>query len=88
MYEDGKKRDDEPFLPAIPLRFLAVIFDLGMSDINVQKVNQTLPALEGAFEASLTRVAIYTYSGTEVGRMADFGAAGGKRFLDAVRSIN
>jgi VWFA-related protein len=50
-----------------------------MSDINVQKVNQTFPALEGAF-SQFDEVAIYTYSGT-VGKMTDFGAVG-KR-LDA-----
>ena len=57
----------------------AVVFDLGMPDLNVQKVNQTFPALEGAF-SQFDEVAIYTYS-TTVGRMADFGAVG-KR-LDA-----
>ena len=57
-----------------------MIFDLGMPDVNVQKVNQTFPALEGAF-SQFDEVAIYTYS-TTVGRMADFGAVG-KR-LDAV----
>ena len=51
-----------------------------MADIAVQKVNQTLPALQGAF-SQFDEVAIYTYS-TTVGRMADFGAVG-KR-LDAV----
>jgi VWFA-related protein len=80
VYEDGKKRDMN-FFTSDPLAIsAAVIFDLGMADINVQKVNQTLPALEGAF-SQFDEVAIYTYSGT-VGRMADFGAVG-KR-LDAV----
>jgi VWFA-related protein len=80
VYEDGKKRTMN-FFTSDPLAIsAAVIFDLGMSDINVQKVNQTLPALEGAF-SQFDEVAIYTYSGT-VGRMADFGAVG-KR-LDAV----
>ncbi len=50
---------------------------------NLQKVNQTLPALEGAF-SQFDEVAIYTYSGT-VRKNGDFGAVG-KR-LDAV-SIN
>jgi len=80
VYEDGKKRNMN-FFTSDPLAIsAAVIFDLGMADINVQKVNQTLPALEGAF-SQFDEVAIYTYSGT-VGRMADFGAVG-KR-LDAV----
>jgi len=80
VYEDGKKRNMN-FFTSDPLAIsAAVIFDLGMADINVQRVNQTFPALEGAF-SQFDEVAIYTYSGT-VGRMADFGAVG-KR-LDAV----
>jgi VWFA-related protein len=80
IYEDGKKRAMN-FFTSDPLSIsAAVILDLGMADVAVQKVNQTLPALEGAF-SQFDEVAIYTYS-TTVGRMADFGAAG-KR-LDAV----
>lgn len=80
VYEDGKQRTMN-FFTSDPLAIsAAVVFDLGMSDINVQRVNQTFPALEGAF-SQFDEVAIYTYSGT-VGRMADFGAVG-KR-LDAV----
>jgi hypothetical protein len=70
VYEDGKKRTMN-FFTSDPLAIsAAVVFDLGMSDINVQKVNQTFPALEGAF-SQFDEVAIYTYSGT-VGRMAAF----------------
>ncbi len=80
VYEDGNKRALN-FFTSDPLAIsAAVVFDLGMPDINVQKVNQTFPALEGAF-SQFDEVAIYTYS-TTVGRMADFGAVG-KR-LDAV----
>jgi VWFA-related protein len=80
VYEDGKKRTMN-FFTSDPLAIsAAVVFDLGMADVNVQKVNQTFPALEGAF-SQFDEVAIYTYS-TTVGRMADFGAVG-KR-LDAV----
>jgi VWFA-related protein len=79
VYEDGKKRTMN-FFTSDPLAIsAAVVLDLGMPDINVQKVNQTFPALEGAF-SQFDEVAIYTYS-TTVGRMADFGAVG-KR-LDA-----
>jgi VWFA-related protein len=80
IYEDGKKRTMN-FFTSDPLAIsAAVILDLGMADVAVQKVNQTLPALEGAF-SQFDEVALYTYS-TTVGRMADFGAVG-KR-LDAV----
>ena len=80
VLEDGKKRVLN-FFTSDPLAIsAAVVFDLGMADVNVQRVNQTLPALEGAF-SQFDEVAIYTYS-TTVGRMADFGSVG-KR-LDAV----
>ncbi len=80
IYEDGRKRAMN-FFTSDPLAIsAAVIIDLGMPDIAVQKVNQTIPALEGAF-SQFDEVALYTYS-TTVGRMADFGAVG-KR-LDAV----
>ena len=80
VYEDGNKRVLN-FFTSDPLAIsAAVIFDLGMPDVNVQKVNQTFGALEGAF-SQFDEVAIYSYS-TTVGRMADFGAVG-KR-LDAV----
>lgn len=79
VLEDGKKRTLN-FFTSDPLAIsAAVVLDLGMADINVQKVNQTFPALEGAF-SQFDEVAIYTYS-TTVGRMADFGSVG-KR-LDA-----
>jgi VWFA-related protein len=80
VLEDGKKRVLN-FFTSDPLAIsAAVVFDLGMADVNVQKVNKTFPALEGAF-SQFDEVAIYTYS-TTVGRMADFGSVG-KR-LDAV----
>jgi VWFA-related protein len=80
VFEDGKKRTMN-FFTSDPLAIsAAVVFDLGMADVNVQKVNQTFPALEGAF-SQFDELAVYTYSST-VGRMADFGAVG-KR-LDAV----
>jgi VWFA-related protein len=80
IYEDGKKRTMN-FFTSDPLAIsAAVVFDLGMADVAVQKVNQSLPALEGAF-SQFDEVAIYTYSNTS-GKMADFGAVG-KR-LEAV----
>src|SRR6266536_4997499 len=52
----------------------AVIFDLGMPDSVVQKVNRTFPALEGAF-SQFDEVSLYTYSST-VSKAKDFAAAG------------
>jgi len=80
VYENGKKQVLNFFSSSPFALSTAVVFDLGMSDIAVQKVNQTFPALEGAF-APFDEVAIYTYT-TAVARMADFRAVG--RQLDAV----
>lgn len=76
VYEDGTKQKmnfftSDPF----PLS-AAVIFDLGMPDVAVQKANQTFPALEGAF-SQFDEVSIYTYSGT-VSRVVDFAAVSQK----------
>ncbi len=76
VFEDGVKQKmnfftSDPF----PLS-AAVVFDLGMPDAAVQKVNQTFPALEGAF-SQFDEVAIYTYSST-ASQAADFAAAGRK----------
>jgi VWFA-related protein len=49
---------------------VAIVLDLGMSDTAVQKVNQTFPALVGAF-APYDEVALYTYSST-VSEVSDF----------------
>ena len=80
VYEEGKKQVLN-FFTSDPLAMsAAVIVDLGMPDVAVQKVNRTFPALEGAF-SQFDEVAIYTYSNT-VARAADFSAVG--RRLDAV----
>ena len=51
---------------------VAIVLDLGMPDAVVQKVNQTFPALVGAF-APYDEVALYTYSST-VSEVSDFRA--------------
>jgi VWFA-related protein len=80
VYEEGKKQNLN-FFTSDPLAMsAAVIIDLGMADVAVQKVNRTFPALQGAF-SQFDEVAIYTYSNT-VARAADFSAVG--RRLDAV----
>jgi len=63
---------------------VAVIFDVGMQDVAVQKVNQTFSALEGAF-SQFDEVSLYTYS-TSVSKAADF-AAVGKRLTAALDSL-
>jgi VWFA-related protein len=55
---------------------VAIVLDLGMPDAAVQKINQTFPALVGAF-APYDEVAFYTYSST-VSEVTDFTAASQK----------
>jgi VWFA-related protein len=62
------------FFTADPVALsVAIVLDLGMPDTAVQKVNQTFPALVGAF-APYDEVALYTYSGT-VTDVSDFAGA-------------
>jgi len=73
VYEDGKKQQltfftSDPFELAV-----AIVLDLGMPDAAVQKVNQTYPALIGAF-SPYDEVALYTYSST-VSQVTDFSGA-------------
>jgi VWFA-related protein len=62
----------------------AVIFDLGMSEDALRKVQQTFPALLGAFSA-YDQVAVYTYSDT-VTRVTDFSAIN-QRVTEALNSL-
>ena len=76
VYEDGLKQKLN-FFSSDPLPLsAAVIFDLGMPDTAVQKVNQTFAALEGAF-SQFDEVSVYTYSST-TSKAKDFSAAGQK----------
>jgi VWFA-related protein len=52
----------------------AVIFDTGMADVGLKKVQDTLSALQGAF-SQFDEVGIYTYSST-VSRVSDFTSVG------------
>ena len=87
VYEDGKKQTLNFFTSDPFALSAAVIFDLGMPDVAVQKVNQTFSALEGAF-SHYDEVALYTYSST-VGRVTDFSAVGKKLTgaLDGLKSV-
>lgn len=70
VYENGTKQKLS-FFTADPFALsVAIVLDLGMPDTAVQKVNQTFPALVGAF-APYDEVALYTYSGT-VTEVSDF----------------
>ena len=73
VLENGTKQK-LTFFTADPFALsVAVVLDLGMPDTAVQKVNQTFPALVGAF-APYDEVSLYTYSST-VSQVSDFAAA-------------
>jgi len=70
ILENGKKQTltyftSDPFELSV-----AVVLDIGMADVAVQKVNQTYSALVGAF-SPYDEVALYTYSST-VSQVTDF----------------
>jgi VWFA-related protein len=74
VLENGQKQvlkffTSDPF----PLS-AAVIIDTGMADVGLRKVQETLPALQGAF-TPFDEVAIYTYS-SATGRLNDFTTVG------------
>jgi VWFA-related protein len=73
VMENGAKQKLS-FFTADPFALsVAIVLDLGMSDSAVQKVNQTFPALVGAF-APYDEVSLYTFSST-VSQVSDFTAA-------------
>ncbi len=76
VYEDGvmqplKLFTSDPF----PLS-AAVVLDLGMPDVVMRKVNETLPSLVGAFSA-YDEVALYTF-GSSVEQRLDYSVADAK----------
>jgi len=76
VFENGKKQVLKYFTSDPFALSAAVIIDLGMPDIAVQKVNQTFPALQGAF-SQFDEISLYVYSST-VAQVADFTAVGRK----------
>src|SRR6266851_4487700 len=76
VLENGKKQQ-LTFFTSDPFELsVAIVLDLGMPDVAVQKVNQTFPALVGAF-SPYDEVALYTYSST-VSQVSDFNGASSK----------
>src|SRR5207302_593413 len=59
--ENGKKQTLDFFTSDPFALSAAIIFDLGMRDVDVQKVNQTFPAVQGVF-SPFDEVSIYSYS--------------------------
>jgi VWFA-related protein len=85
---EGGKKQKLNFFTSDPFALsAAVILDLGMKDVDVQKVNHTFPALQGAF-SEFDEVSIYAYSNT-VSQISSWGAAGQKlsETLDDLRPV-
>jgi VWFA-related protein len=74
LIEDGKKQKLNFFTSSAFAVSAAVILDLGMKDVDLQKVNHTFPALEGAF-SEFDELSVYTYGNT-VGQLTGWGAVG------------
>ena len=86
VLEDGKKQQLK-FFSSDPIALsAAIILDVGMPDVAVQKVNQTFTALQGAF-SPYDEVALYTFS-TTVSQVSDFstGAQRLTRVLDQIKT--
>jgi VWFA-related protein len=82
--ENGKKQTLNFFTSDPFALSAAIIFDLGMKDVDVQKVNHTFPALEGVF-SPFDEVSIYSYSNV-VGQLSSWTAAG-ERLSAALASL-
>jgi VWFA-related protein len=74
VLENGKKQTLNFFTSDPFALSAAVIIDLGMKDVDVQKVNHTFSALEGAF-SQFDELSIYAYSNT-VSQLSGWGAVG------------
>jgi VWFA-related protein len=70
VLENGKKQQ-LTFFTSDPFQLsVAIVIDLGMPDVVLQKLDQTFPALVGAF-SPYDEYAVYTYSST-VSQVMDF----------------
>jgi len=83
--ENGKKQALNFFTSDPFALSAAIIFDLGMKDVDVQKVNHTFPALEGVF-SPFDEVSIYSYSNV-VGQISSWTAVG-QRLTDTFERLS
>lgn len=74
MLENGQKQKLNFFTSDPFALSAAVLVDLGMKDVDLQKVSHTFPALEGAF-SEFDELSVYTYSNT-VGQQTGWGSVG------------
>ena len=74
VLENGKKQKLNFFTSSTFAVSAAVVVDLGMKDVDLQKVNHTYAALQGAF-SEFDELSVYTY-GNVVGQLTGWGAVG------------
>jgi VWFA-related protein len=84
VLETGQKQTLEFFTSDAFALSAAVVFDTGMPDVGLKKVQETLSALQGAF-SQFDEVGLYTYSST-VGQVADY-AGVGKQLTVALNQV-
>jgi VWFA-related protein len=85
VIKENGKRETLNFFTSDPFALsAAVILDLGMKDVDVQRVNHTFPALEGAF-SEFDEVSIYSYSNA-VSQLSSWAAAG-QKFSETMASL-
>ena len=82
--EDGKKQELKYFTSDPFALSTAIILDLGMKDVDVQRVNHTFTALQSVF-SEFDEVSIYAYSNA-VSRISTWEAAG-QKLSDALASL-
>jgi VWFA-related protein len=70
VLEDGVKQKLTYFTSDPFFLSAAIVYDLGLPDASVRKINQTFSAMTGAF-SQYDQVSVYTYS-TAVTRVSDF----------------
>ncbi len=85
IYEDSKPQTIR-FFTSDPFALSAsVVLDLSLPDNVVSKVNQTLPALVGAF-SQYDEVALYTYA-SSVQKVQDFVGGASDRFAQVMKQV-
>ena len=87
VVENGKKQKLNFFTSSAFAVSAAVVIDLGMKDVDLQKVQHTFSALQGAF-SEFDELSVYTYSNT-VGQLTGWGAVGPalSAQLDRLRNV-
>jgi VWFA-related protein len=85
IYEDNKPQNIRYFTSDPFALSAAVVLDLSLPSNVVSKVNQTLPALVGAF-SQYDEVALYTYAGS-VQRVQDFIGGASDRFAQVMKQV-